>query len=133
MKLSLMIEEANKISADLRKNTVFSRYTNSGLSDINIQQILLCRNVFPQWLLYLKFNRVLEIQLQYYHFKLFCCRHDSSDDGTLGQGDVKQVRVQNTKLGISTFWTLDKFQDNMAAMRELDQVRFTLVFVLNQK
>lgn len=26
MKLSLMIEEANKISAKLRKNTVFSRY-----------------------------------------------------------------------------------------------------------
>lgn len=26
MKLSLMIEEANKISAKLKKNTVFSRY-----------------------------------------------------------------------------------------------------------
>lgn len=34
MKLSLMIEEANKISAKLRKNTVFSRYgkTSSGHS-----------------------------------------------------------------------------------------------------
>lgn len=34
MKLSLMIEEANKISAKLRKNTVFSRYvkTRSGHS-----------------------------------------------------------------------------------------------------
>uniref|UniRef100_A0A673CME7 Kinesin-like protein KIF14 n=1 Tax=Sphaeramia orbicularis TaxID=375764 RepID=A0A673CME7_9TELE len=60
MKLSLMIEEANKISAKLKKNTVFS----SG---------------------------------------------------------VQQVRVQNTKLGISTFWTLEKFQNNMAAMRELEQ------------
>ena len=33
-----------------------------------------------------------------------------------------QVRVQNTKLGISTFWTLERFQNNMAAMRELEQV-----------
>uniref|UniRef100_A0A8C9WQP8 Kinesin-like protein KIF14 n=1 Tax=Sander lucioperca TaxID=283035 RepID=A0A8C9WQP8_SANLU len=31
------------------------------------------------------------------------------------------VRVQNKKLGISTFWSLDKFQNNIAAMRELDQ------------
>ncbi|XP_054645283.1 kinesin-like protein KIF14 isoform X2 [Dunckerocampus dactyliophorus] len=72
MKLSLMIEEANKISANLKKNTVFSR-------------------------------------------------HESSDDGSQGQRDVLQVRVQNTKLGISTFWSIDKFQNNMAAMRELEQ------------
>ncbi|KAM9849329.1 kinesin-like protein KIF14 [Aulostomus maculatus] len=72
MKLSLMIEEANKISAKLKKNTVFSR-------------------------------------------------HESCDDGNLEQGDVLQVRVQNSKLGISTFWSLDKFQNNMAAMRELEQ------------
>ncbi|KAG7217538.1 hypothetical protein INR49_021465, partial [Caranx melampygus] len=72
MKLSLMIEEANKISAKLRKNTVFSR-------------------------------------------------HESLDNENMGQGDLPQVRVQNTKLGISTFWSLDKFQNNMAAMRELEQ------------
>ncbi|XP_077463203.1 kinesin-like protein KIF14 isoform X1 [Stigmatopora argus] len=72
MKLSLMVEEANKISAKLKKNTVFSR-------------------------------------------------HGSSVDGYPGQGDVLQVRVQNTKLGISTFWSLDKFQNNMAAMREMEQ------------
>ncbi|XP_071342044.1 kinesin-like protein KIF14 [Trachinotus anak] len=69
MKLSLMIEEANKISAKMKKNTVFSR-------------------------------------------------HESSDNE---QRDLLQVRVQNTKLGISTFWSLDKFQNNMAAMRELEQ------------
>ncbi|XP_049575745.1 kinesin-like protein KIF14 isoform X1 [Syngnathus scovelli] len=72
MKLSLMVEEANKISANLNKNTVFSR-------------------------------------------------HESSDNGHPGQGDVVQVRVQNTKLGISTFWSLDKFQNNLAAMREMEQ------------
>ncbi|XP_040897242.1 kinesin-like protein KIF14 isoform X2 [Toxotes jaculatrix] len=72
MKLSLMVEEANKISAKLRKNTVFSR-------------------------------------------------HESSDNENLAQGGLLQVRVQNTKLGISTFWSLDKFQNNMAAMRELEQ------------
>ncbi|KAF0042007.1 hypothetical protein F2P81_005539 [Scophthalmus maximus] len=72
MKLSLMIEEANKISAKLKKNTVFSR-------------------------------------------------HESSGNDNLEQGGLLQVRVQNTKLGISTFWSLDKFQNNMAAMRELEQ------------
>ncbi|KAM6921415.1 kinesin-like protein KIF14 [Xenentodon cancila] len=70
MKLSLMIEEANKISAKLKKRTIFSR-------------------------------------------------HDSGDDGLQSGG--LQVRVQNTKLGISTFWSLDKFQSNMAAMRELEE------------
>ncbi|XP_060889796.1 kinesin-like protein KIF14 [Labrus mixtus] len=72
MKLSLMIEEANKISAKMKKKTVFSR-------------------------------------------------HESSADGNQENGGLLQVRVQNTKLGISTFWSLDKFQNNMAAMREFEQ------------
>ncbi|XP_047442562.1 kinesin-like protein KIF14 [Mugil cephalus] len=72
MKLSLMIEEANKISAKLRKHTVFSR-------------------------------------------------HESADDENREQRAPLQVRVQNTKLGVSTFWSLDKFQNNMAAMRDLEQ------------
>ncbi|XP_068175733.1 kinesin-like protein KIF14 [Antennarius striatus] len=72
MKLSLMIEEANKISAKLRKNTIFSR-------------------------------------------------HESSDTENQEQCGPIQVRVQNTKLGISTFWSLNKFQNNMAAMREFEQ------------
>ncbi|MEQ2217841.1 Kinesin-like protein kif14, partial [Xenoophorus captivus] len=71
MKLSLMIEEANKISVKLKKHTLFSR-------------------------------------------------HESSETENTQQGGI-QVRVQNTKLGISTFWSLDKFQNNMAAMRELEQ------------
>ncbi|XP_035630418.1 kinesin-like protein KIF14 [Oncorhynchus keta] len=72
MKLSLMIEEANKISDKLMKNTVFSRNEGSG------------------------------------------------KEGGGGKGEL-QVQVQNTKLGISTFWSLEKFQSNLAAMRELDQ------------
>ncbi|CAL8252936.1 unnamed protein product [Merluccius merluccius] len=72
MKLSLMIEEANKISTKLKKNTLFSR-------------------------------------------------HENSEKENAQEADGMQVRVQNTKLGISTFWSLDKFQNNMAAMRELDQ------------
>ncbi|XP_034738211.1 kinesin-like protein KIF14 [Etheostoma cragini] len=72
LKMSLMIEEANKISAKLKKHTVFSR-------------------------------------------------HESAEDEKLQQGGLLQVRVQNKKLGISTFWSLDKFQNNIAAMRELDQ------------
>uniref|UniRef100_A0A673ZIF0 Kinesin-like protein KIF14 n=1 Tax=Salmo trutta TaxID=8032 RepID=A0A673ZIF0_SALTR len=72
MKLSLMIEEANKISGKLMKNTVFSRHEGS------------------------------------------------RKEGGGGKGEL-QVQVQNTKLGISTFWSLEKFQSNLAAMRELDQ------------
>uniref|UniRef100_A0A4W5MF70 Kinesin-like protein KIF14 n=1 Tax=Hucho hucho TaxID=62062 RepID=A0A4W5MF70_9TELE len=68
MKLSLMIEEANKISGKLKKNTVFSRY---------------------EW-------RV--------------------------SPSLHPVQVKNTELGISTFWSLEKFQSNLAAVRELDQV-----------
>ncbi|XP_035996965.1 kinesin-like protein KIF14 [Fundulus heteroclitus] len=71
MKLSLMIEEANKISVKLKKHTHFSR-------------------------------------------------HESSETENVQHGGL-QVRVQNTKLGIATFWSLDKFQNNMAAMRELEQ------------
>ncbi|XP_043092888.1 kinesin-like protein KIF14 [Puntigrus tetrazona] len=68
LKLSLMIEEANKIGAKLRKHTVFSRHEESEGGDARLQ-----------------------------------------------------VQVQNTKLGISTFWSLEKFQSNLAAMRELEQ------------
>ncbi|XP_016331019.1 kinesin-like protein KIF14 isoform X2 [Sinocyclocheilus anshuiensis] len=72
LKLSLMIEEANKISAKLRKHTVFSR-------------------------------------------------HEATDKESEGGDAQLQVQVQNTKLGISTFWSLEKFQCNLAAMRELEQ------------
>lgn len=50
------------------------------------------------------------------------CRHESCEVENQGQKGLLQVRVQNTKLGISTFWTLDKFQNNIASMRELEQV-----------
>lgn len=53
---------------------------------------------------------------------ILLCRHESSDTENLDEGGLLQVRVQNTKLGISTFWSLEKFQNNMAAMRELEQV-----------
>uniref|UniRef100_A0AAR2LZC1 Kinesin-like protein KIF14 n=2 Tax=Pygocentrus nattereri TaxID=42514 RepID=A0AAR2LZC1_PYGNA len=72
MKLSLMIEEANKISAKFRKHTVFSRHE---VSDVE----------------------------------------SGVDDAEM------QIQVQNTKLGISTFWSLEKFQSNLVAMREIEQ------------
>lgn len=58
---------------------------------------------------------------------LLCCRHESSEADNLEHGGLQQVRVQNTKLGITTFWSLDKFQNNIAAMRELEQVSFKSV------
>ncbi|KAL2090384.1 hypothetical protein ACEWY4_015072 [Coilia grayii] len=48
-------------------------------------------------------------------------RHEVSAQGDGDRELQVQVQVQNTKLGISTFWTLEKFQSNLAAMRELDQ------------
>ena len=50
-------------------------------------------------------------------------RHELSDKkGPDGEEEL-QVQVQNTKLGIATFWSLEKFQNNLAAMRELEQVQ----------
>ena len=39
--------------------------------------------------------------------------------------DVGQtvIKMTNTKLGISTFWTMDKFEDKLIQMREMFQVR----------
>ncbi|XP_076880358.1 kinesin-like protein KIF14 isoform X2 [Brachyhypopomus gauderio] len=71
MKLSLMIEEANKISGKFKKHTVFSR-------------------------------------------------HEVSDKQN-GPDEEVQIQVQNTRLGISTFWSLEKFQSSLAAMRDLEQ------------
>ncbi|NXK46385.1 KIF14 protein, partial [Chauna torquata] len=69
LKLSVMIKEANTISNELGKNTVF-------------------------------------------------CRHDKIDDKT-GTVSSVQVQVRNIKLGIATFWSLEKFEGKLAAMKEL--------------
>ncbi|XP_017203364.1 kinesin-like protein KIF14 [Oryctolagus cuniculus] len=42
-------------------------------------------------------------------------RHDVSEKGH----SHTSVRVQNLQLGISTFWSLDKFESKLAAMKEL--------------
>ncbi|NXW84754.1 KIF14 protein, partial [Alopecoenas beccarii] len=69
LKLSVMIKEANTISKELGKNTVFYR-------------------------------------------------HDKIDDKT-GTVSSVQVQVRNIKLGIATFWSLEKFECKLAAMKEL--------------
>ncbi|NXB55902.1 KIF14 protein, partial [Struthidea cinerea] len=69
LKLSVMIKEANTISNELGKNTVF-------------------------------------------------CRHDKIDDKT-GTVSSIQVQVRNIKLGITTFWSLEKFECKLATMKEL--------------
>ncbi|NXV87168.1 KIF14 protein, partial [Calonectris borealis] len=69
LKLSVMIKEANTISHELGKNTVFYR-------------------------------------------------HDKIDDKT-GTVSSVQVQVRNIKLGIATFWSLEKFEFKLAAMKEL--------------
>ncbi|XP_053461936.1 kinesin-like protein KIF14 [Nycticebus coucang] len=42
-------------------------------------------------------------------------RHDVSDKGTADTS----IRVRNLKLGISTFWSLEKFESKLAALKEL--------------
>ncbi|KFO85248.1 Kinesin-like KIF14, partial [Buceros rhinoceros silvestris] len=69
LKLSVMLKEANTISNELGKNTVFYR-------------------------------------------------HDKIDDKT-GTVSSVQVRVRNIKLGIATFWNLEKFECKLAAMKEV--------------
>ncbi|XP_039582266.1 kinesin-like protein KIF14 [Passer montanus] len=46
------------------------------------------------------------------------CRHDKIDDKT-GTVSSIQVQVRNVKLGITTFWSLEKFECKLAAMKEL--------------
>nr|XP_033772563.1 kinesin-like protein KIF14 [Geotrypetes seraphini]XP_033772564.1 kinesin-like protein KIF14 [Geotrypetes seraphini]XP_033772565.1 kinesin-like protein KIF14 [Geotrypetes seraphini] len=46
------------------------------------------------------------------------CRHETSDKENV-VGPPVQVQVRNTRLGISTFWSLEKFEDKLAAMKEL--------------
>uniref|UniRef100_A0A8C8UN64 Kinesin-like protein KIF14 n=2 Tax=Peromyscus maniculatus bairdii TaxID=230844 RepID=A0A8C8UN64_PERMB len=45
-------------------------------------------------------------------------RHDTSDRG---RSDTS-VRVRNLQLGISTFWSLEKFESKLAAMKELYEI-----------
>ncbi|XP_018425011.1 PREDICTED: kinesin-like protein KIF14 [Nanorana parkeri] len=68
LKLSVMIQEANTISAKLRKHTVFSR-------------------------------------------------HEVTDKENIPSNPV-QIQVRNLKLGIVTFWDLEKFEYKLAAMKE---------------
>ncbi|NWT85290.1 KIF14 protein, partial [Lanius ludovicianus] len=46
------------------------------------------------------------------------CRHDKIDDKT-GTVSSIQVQVCNIKLGITTFWSLEKFECKLATMKEL--------------
>lgn len=47
-------------------------------------------------------------------------REEVPDGDEAGQTVIKMT---NTKLGISTFWTMDKFEDKLLRMREMFQVR----------
>ncbi|XP_020858841.2 LOW QUALITY PROTEIN: kinesin-like protein KIF14 [Phascolarctos cinereus] len=46
------------------------------------------------------------------------CRHDISSQRNSTEPSV-QVQVRNVQLGISTFWSLEKFESKLAAMKEL--------------
>ncbi|XP_021510001.1 kinesin-like protein KIF14 [Meriones unguiculatus] len=57
-------------------------------------------------------NAISDKFKKYYVF----ARHDTSSDK--GRSDTS-VRVRNLQLGISTFWSLEKFESKLAAMKEL--------------
>ena len=46
-------------------------------------------------------------------------REEVQEGEEIGQTVIKMT---NTKLGISTFWTMDKFEDKLIQMREMFQV-----------
>lgn len=43
-----------------------------------------------------------------------------------GRGSDTRVRVQDLRLGVSTSWSLEKFESKLAAMKELYEVRMTV-------
>uniref|UniRef100_A0A8C1JGW0 Kinesin family member 14 n=1 Tax=Cyprinus carpio TaxID=7962 RepID=A0A8C1JGW0_CYPCA len=78
------------------------------------------RKPYPQWDA-LKLSLMIEEANKINVDLCFHDRHEATDKESEG-GDARlQVQVQNTKLGISTFWSLEKFQSNLAAMREFEQ------------
>lgn len=64
-------------------------------------------NVFCLYIFFLKLFQIL--------------RNDKIDDKT-GTVSSVQVQVRNIKLGITTFWSLEKFECKLAAMKELYEV-----------
>ncbi|XP_028919920.1 kinesin-like protein KIF14 isoform X2 [Ornithorhynchus anatinus] len=46
------------------------------------------------------------------------CRHDIPDRGNSTEPSV-QIQVRNLQLGISTFWSLEKFESKLLSMKEL--------------
>ncbi|XP_054836324.1 kinesin-like protein KIF14 [Eublepharis macularius] len=46
------------------------------------------------------------------------CRHDETDEGC-GASPSLQVQVRNIRLGVATFWSLEKFEYKLAAMKEV--------------
>ncbi|XP_032073289.1 kinesin-like protein KIF14 [Thamnophis elegans] len=71
LKLSMMLREANTISSQLHKHTVF-------------------------------------------------CRHD-----VMAQENGLQVQVRNIRLGVATYWSLEKFEDKLAAMKDAYETNST--------
>lgn len=54
-----------------------------------------------------------------YHYKLFL-RYDPL--ALNGEEKDVHIKVSNTNLGISTLWSLEKFEGKLAGMRELYHV-----------
>uniref|UniRef100_A0ABM5G927 Kinesin-like protein KIF14 isoform X1 n=1 Tax=Pogona vitticeps TaxID=103695 RepID=A0ABM5G927_9SAUR len=52
------------------------------------------------------------------------CRHDAMGKEN-GTGSSVQVQVRNLRLGVATFWNLEKFEDKLAAMKEVYETNNT--------
>ncbi|KAH0618349.1 hypothetical protein JD844_017461 [Phrynosoma platyrhinos] len=53
------------------------------------------------------------------------CRHDALDKES---GIVPCVQVRNIRLGVTTFWSMEKFEDKLAAMKEIYETNSTRKF-----
>ena len=66
----------------------------------------------------------LTLLLPFFFPQIFT-REDVADSGSEGSSNQQVVRVTNNKLGMSTFWSLDKLESRMVQMREMYQVGWT--------
>ncbi|XP_015210921.2 kinesin-like protein KIF14 [Lepisosteus oculatus] len=106
-------EEKKKISEDLVR-TQQKRARNEHYAAGHVQ---------PQWdsmKLSLMIQEANAISRKLKKHAVFS-RHESSDKDRGKENEQLQVQVQNTKLGITTFWSLEKLESNLAAMREMEQ------------
>ncbi|CAN9500961.1 unnamed protein product [Ophioblennius macclurei] len=84
------------------------------------------RNVSPKWdslKLSLMIEEANEICKRLNNCMVLS-RYELTEGENSSRGAQTMVRVQNNNLGITTLWTVDKFQEKIVTLRELEQENF---------